>query len=106
MSIINWRNIMSKLKWDGDVEEDDGVNEDAMPGDDELIDVTEDSSLDENEEGPELPEPDSPEDPDDCEHPWGDVSNETMKRVVRGSTIDTKDIYWCNRCRSILDVVE
>jgi len=93
------------LKWDGDDETDSGANEEAMPGDDELVDVTESST----QEGPERPpemQDEIPDNPDDCQHPWDGVTQETMKRIVQGSAIDTKEIYWCNSCKTILDVIE
>jgi len=84
--------IMAKLIWDGD-EEREEEPEEISPDDEsaeiEEVDIAEVS-----------------DDPDGCSHPWQEVSRETMKRVVRGSTIDTQDIYWCNSCKSILDVIE
>ncbi|AGM11391.1 hypothetical protein M199_gp275 [Halogranum tailed virus 1] len=100
---------MAGLKWDGD---DEGADdEEPEEGSVEDFDVevsaedAPDPDSDDTSDSPEVNE-DVPENPDECQHPWGEVSREKMKRVVRGSTIDTKDIYWCDSCKTILDVIE
>lgn len=88
---------MAGLKWDGDDESDD--DEESEDSDVQLEEV-EGPVQEKNVEAEEM------ENPDECQHPWQDVTRETMKRSVNGSTIDTKEIYWCNSCKSILDVIE
>jgi len=95
---------MAKLIWDGDEEREEEPEEITPPDEDEPENG--------NVEIEATPEDDSHgssdpvDNPGDCEHPWQSVSREKMKRVVRGSTIDTKSIYWCNSCKSILDTIE
>lgn len=96
---------MAKLTWDGDEEPEDepeevGPDADTDAADDKI------EEMDELIEESDIESDDPPEDPKDCEHPWNKVTREKMKRVVRGSTIDSKDIYWCDACSSILDVIE
>mgnify|MGYP006301789975 CR=1 FL=1 len=95
------------LKWDGD---DEGASEEeAEEGSVEDFDVevsADDAPDPESPDEPDVSENDEvPESPDDCPHPWDEVSKEKMKRSVRGSVIDTKDIYWCDSCKTILDVL-
>lgn len=95
------------LKWDGEDDEDDSDEEapDSKPRGAEQFDE-EIQPDDHTEQSAEVTvEEQIAEDPDECQHPWQSVSQETMKRVVNGSTIDTKQIYWCDSCKTILDVL-
>ncbi len=91
---------MGKLLWDGDEEPDEDAEEIVL--EDEPVEIEEEPvEIEENSQDSE-----NIESPDVCEHPWESVTREKMKRIVMGSTIDAKDIYWCNSCKSILDVIE
>lgn len=96
---------MGKLLWDGDEEPNEDADE--IDSGDESVELEEVNPPDIPEEPDEnTEEPEMIDSLDECQHPWQFVSREKMKRVVQGSTIDTKSIYWCNSCKSILDIIE
>jgi hypothetical protein len=95
---------MAKLIWDGDEEREENPEEITPPDEDEA--ENEGVEIEETLENTTRESNDPVDNPGDCQHPWQSVSREKMKRVVQGSTIDTKSIYWCNSCQSILDTIE
>lgn len=118
---------MVDLKWDGDVDSEDidselsEVNEQIskkklglkQQEDDSSSDTdsvnqmdtesTEDSVSDDKLE--RLNELADGKDSQSCLHEWENVSREEMERVVSGEVIDSKDVYWCSKCKSILDTI-
>jgi len=80
---------MVNLKWDGDVDEDSESIEDSV-SDDKVEQLNE--LADEK-------------DSETCLHEWENVSREEVELVVSGEVIDSKDVYWCSKCKSILDEI-
>lgn len=95
---------MAKLIWDGDEEREEDPEE-ITPSDENEAEIEGVEIAATSEDDPRESS-DPVDNPDECEHPWQSVTREKMKRVVQGSTIDTKSIYWCNSCKSILDTIE
>jgi hypothetical protein len=93
---------ISKKKLDETVEEDDSSTDtDSVNQMD--TESTEDSVSDDKLE--RLNELADGKDSQACLHEWENVSREEMERVVSGEVIDSKDVYWCSKCKSILDTI-
>lgn len=93
---------LSKKKLGLKQEEDDSSN-DSESVNDVDTELTEDSVSDDKME--RLNELADGKDSQECLHEWENVSREEMERVVSGEVIDSKDVYWCSKCKSILDTI-
>lgn len=117
---------MVDLKWDGDVDSEDidselsevneqiskkklglkqqdDLNTDSKSSDDTITETKDESGSDDSLE--RLNELADGKDSDTCSHEWKNVSREEMTRMVNGEVIDSQDVYWCSRCKSILDTI-
>jgi len=118
---------MVDLKWDGDVDSEDidselsEVNEqiskkkldskqkeDDSSNDTDSVNQTDTESTEysvSDDKLERLNELADGKDSDKCLHEWENVSREEMTRMVSGEVIDSKDVYWCSKCKSILDTI-
>lgn len=117
---------MVNLKWDGDVDSEDvdseisevnqKLSQNNMETDNvedtsdeentrESSDVSSSSTVETDDKLERLNELADGEDSEKCLHEWKNVSREEMTRMVNGEVIDSKDVYWCNTCKSILDTI-
>lgn len=93
---------ISKKKLDETVEDDDSSTDTDSVSQTDTETVRDETSDDKLERLNELADG---KDSQECLHEWKNVSREEMERVVSGEVIDSKDVYWCSKCKSILDTI-
>jgi hypothetical protein len=93
---------ISKKKLDETVEDDDSSTDTNSVSQTDTETVRDETSDDKLERLNELADG---KDSQTCLHEWENVSREEMERVVSGEVIDSKDVYWCSKCKSILDEI-